>query len=63
MCKQYNSNLEPFVNFTGEEAIIESISNENVAKFFNNSTEYIYRKITFAATKLFELKLTKKAGE
>lgn len=48
MCKQYNSNLEPFVNFTGEEAIIESISNENVTKFFNNSTEYIYRKITFA---------------
>lgn len=49
MCKQYNSNLESFVNFTGEEAIIESISNENVAKFFNNSTEYIYRKITFAS--------------
>lgn len=52
MCKQYNSNLEPFVNFTGEEAIIESISNENVTKFFNGSPEYVYNRINHAATQL-----------
>lgn len=57
MEKYYNYNLESFINYNEAEIFIEPIFNEDVVKFFNNSTEYIYNKIIDAVIRLYVSKI------